>query len=269
MARKKQENQEPQTRVINQIFGTLESENDIESDVAQLGIKGAPEPEPVKKPVKRRFFFAFAVFVIIMALIGCVATVRFVADITGRLLDNTSLKNEFARFIFPVVVNDIPPFESVDDIPNSAKITCSMWNILINKDTTSYENGGMAGLSIPEYDVAASCKEIFGTEASIEHATVGTAEVRFVYDEENHVYSADKEIRYLTYAPRIVDMTENGGTYTLIVGYLPPTVASVAGISGMDASPEKYMVYTINRWEGRDTLMSVRFSDYVPASEEA
>ncbi len=267
MARKKQE--KPQARVINQLFGTLESENDIESDVAGLGENETPQPEEAKKPVKRRFFFAFAVFVIIMALIGCVATVRFVADITGRLLDNTSLKNEFAKFIFPVVVNDIPPFETVNEIPNSAKITCSVWNILINKDTEQYSSSGGRGLTIPEYDVAASCKEIFGTSATIEHATVGTAEVRFIYDEENHVYSAEKQIRYLTYAPRIVDMTENGGTYTLIVGYLPPTVASVAGISGMDASPEKYMVYTINRWEGRDTLISVGFSDYTPESDEA
>ncbi len=265
MARNKQE--KPQARVINQLFGTLESENDIESDVASLGENDEPQPEAVKKPVKRRFFFAFAVFVIIMAFIGCVATVRFVVGITGRLLDNTSLKNEFAKFIFPVVVNDIPPFETVDEIPNSAKITCAVWNILINKDTEQYSGAG-AGLTIPEYDVAASCKEIFGAEATIEHTTVGTAEVRFIYDAENHVYSAEKQIRYLTYAPRIVDMSENGGTYTLIVGYLPPTVASVAGISGMDASPEKYMVYTINRWEGRDTLISVSFSDYTPASED-
>lgn len=251
--------------VIDQLFGSLESEPDIENDIASLGgEEPAPEEVVPEKKHKNGFFFGFAVFIIVMAIVGCVSTVRFVAEFTGSLLDNTSLKNEFAQFIFPVVVNDIAPFESVTEIPNSTKITCGIWNILINKDTSQYEKTGGGVLTIPEYDVTAACKEIFGTNASIEHQTAGTAENRFTYDEDNHVYVASKNTRYLTYSPTIVSMSESGGTYTLIVGYLPPSLASVAGISGMEASPEKYMEYTINRWDNKDTLMSVRFTEYVP-----
>lgn len=251
--------------VIEQLFGSLESEPDIENDIASLGGEEPSEEESIpEKKHKNGFFFGFAVFIIVMAIIGCVSTVRFIANFTGSLLDNTSLKNEFAQFIFPVVVNDIAPFESVTEIPNSTKITCGIWNILINKDTSQYEKTGGGVLTIPEYDVTAACKEIFGSNASIEHQTAGTAENRFTYDEDNHVYIASKNTRYLTYSPTIVSMSESGGTYTLIVGYLPPSLASVAGISGMEASPEKYMEYTINRWDNKDTLMSVRFTEYVP-----
>jgi hypothetical protein len=253
--------------VINHLFGSLESETDIESDIAQLGTEEEPVTVETKKHEKNRFFFVFAVFVIIMAIIGCVSTVRFAADFTANLVDNTSLKNEFAQFIFPVVINDTAPFESVSEMSNSSKITCAVWNILINKDTTAYEGENSQILTIPEYDVLASCKELFGSSVTLEHQTVGTAEVRFTYDEDNHVYSATKNTRYLTYAPKIVEMSESSGTYTLIVGYLPPTVASVAGI-GMEVSPEKYMEYTINHWDGKDTLLSVRFSDYSPETDE-
>ncbi len=253
-------------KVINQLFDTNEEETDIENDIAELGTE-LDDTEAVKPVKKSRFFFMFAVFVIVMAIIGCISTVSFIANLTAQLVDNTSLKNEFARFIFPVVVNDIAPFENVSEIPNTSKITCSVWNIIVNKETEEYE-GESGVLTIPEYNVMASCKELFGSTASIEHETVGTAEMRFTYDEEKHVYTASKNIRYLTYAPYIVDIAESDGNYVLIVGYLPPTVATVTGISGMEAFPEKYMEYTINRWDGKDTLMSVRFSDYTPETTE-
>ena len=270
----KQENQPEKQqgeKVIDQLFGSLEpdSEPDIESDIAELGgAAEAEQSEPVSKK-KRRFFFGFAVFVIIMAIIGLVSSVRFVAGVTANLLDNTSLKNEFAAFIFPVVVNDIAPFEEVDEIPDSSKISCAIWNILLNSDTSEFEKDGSMGLTVPEYNVSASCRELFGSTVSLEHQTVGTAEVRFVYDEETHTYSANKNIRYLTYSPQIISVAEDGDVYTVIVGYLPPAVAAVAGISGLQAQPEKYMEYKISRWDGKDTLMSVRFSDYQPQTEES
>ena len=86
------------------------------------------------------------------------------------------------------------------------------------------------------------------------------------------VFSGIKEIKpgeYLTYSPQIISMTEDGDVYTVIVGYVPPTLAAVAGTGGISALPEKYMEYTISRWDGKDTLMSVRFSNYTPQTEEA
>lgn len=262
------EAEEKGEKVIDQLFGRLDQEPDIESDIAELGGSGDAEETAEEKPKKNRFFFGFAVFIVIMAVIGCISSVRFVGNFMGSLLDNSSLKNEFAQFIFPVVVNDIAPFESVDEIPESSKISCAIWNILLNSDTSAYE-GGNIGLTIPEYDVGASCRQLFGSSITLQHQTVGTAEMRFTYDETNHTYTANKNIRYLTYSPKIISVNGSGDVYTLVVGYLPPTVAAVAGVSGLNAQPEKYMEYTINRFDGKDTLISVRFSDYQPQTGEA
>lgn len=249
--------------VINQLFGKLEDDADIESDIAMLGTDGEESEIAEEPPQRHKFFFVFAIFVLIMAIIGCCSTVGFVCDTAKKIADNTSLKNEFAQFIFPVVINDTAPFESASELPNSAKINCAVWNILINKDISNY---GTTTLTIPEYDVTASCKELFGSNVTIEHQTSGTVETRFTYDESNHVYTTTKNTRYLTYAPSVVNMTESSGIYTLVVGYLPPTIASVAGISGMEVEPEKYLEYTIERSNGKNTLLSVRFSDYSPDS---
>ncbi len=264
----KEKQQENGEKVVNQLFGSLEDEADIEDDIAELGGNEPTDEEVIPEPIKKkRFFFGFAIFVIIMAVIGCISTVRFAASVTGKLLDNTSLKNEFAQFIFPMVVNDIAPFNGIDEIPNTSKITCAIWNILLTKDTVPYEDG-LGGLLIPEYDVMASCKELFGSSVVMEHQSVGTGEVRFTYDEEKHIYSAIKNIRYLTYAPQIVEMAEVDGNYQLIVGYLPPSLATVSGISGTEVSPDKYRLYTISRWDGKNTLLSVEFCDYVPSTDE-
>lgn len=262
-----QKNPEAESRVIDELFGNL-GEPDIESDIAELGGTETEQSEPEKQP-KSRFYFVFAVIVIIMAVIGVISSVRFVAQITSNLLDNTSLKNEFASFIYPVVVNDIAPFEEPDEIPDSSKISCAIWNILLNQDTSEFQKDENNALTIPEYNVSASCRELFGSSVSLNHQTVGTAEVRFTYNEETHTYSASKNIRYLTYSPQIISMTSDGGVYTVIVGYVPPTLAAVAGTSGLTVMPEKYMEYTISRWDGKDTLMSVRFSDYSPQTEES
>ena len=253
--------------MIDELFGNLD-EPDIESDIAELGGSESDQAVSGKQP-RSRFYFVFAVVVIVMAVIGVISSVRFVAQITSNLLDNTSLKNEFARFIYPVVVNDIAPFEEPDEIPDSSKISCAIWNILLNHDTSEFAKDEGNGLTIPEYNELASCRELFGSTVSLNHQTVGNAEVRFTYNEETHTYSANKNIRYLTYSPQIISMTEDGDVYTVIVGYVPPTLAAVAGTGGISALPEKYMEYTISRWDGKDTLMSVRFSDYTPQTEEA
>lgn len=261
---------EPQgEKVIDQLFGRLDQEPDIESNIAELGGNDESDVQTDEKPKRSRFFFGFAIVVVIMAIIGCFSTVRFIANVTGSLLDNTSLKNEFAQFIFPVVVNDIAPFENADEIPDSSKISCAIWNILLNSDTTEFESSSNMGLTIPEYNVSASCRELFGSSVSLEHQTVGSAEMRFTYDEGTHTYSASKNIRYLTYSPKVISMSKSGDVYTVVVGYLPPTVAAVAGVSGLNAQPEKYMEYTISRFDSKDTLLAVRFSDYQPQTEEA
>lgn len=251
--------------VLNELLGEVEDEPDIgiEDDIANLGedpdsdVKTAEFGDD-RDEKKRKAFFAVAVFVIVFAFIGLFASIRFIAKGIGDLADNTALKNEFARFILPVVSNDIAPFENESDIANSSKVSCAIWNIMVNKDTSSYKESPAGGFLVPEYDVTVSCKEIFGTGATIEHRTVGSGDTRFTYDEENHVYTCTRDLRYLNYAPKIVDMKENNGTFVLKVEYMPPSITMVADGLGLTVDADKTLEYTINRWEKKNTLMSVR-----------
>lgn len=251
--------------VINELFGEVEDEPDIEieEDVASLGEDPDNDVKTAdlagdRSEKKRKAFFWVAIFVIVFAFIGLFSSVRFVAKGISDLADNTALKNEFARFLLPVVANDIAPFENESEITNSSKVSCAIWNIMVNKDTSSYKASPAGGFLVPEYDVTVSCKEIFGSGSSLTHQTVGSGDSRFTYDEENHVYNCTKDLRYLNYAPRITDMTENNGTYVLKVEYMPPSITMVADDLGITVEADKTLEYTINRWDKKNTLMSVR-----------
>lgn len=249
--------------VINELLGEVENESDIEieSDVANLGMEqGGDLVDPVaeKYEKKRRFFFGVAVFVIVMALIGLYSSIRFIAKGISELADNKQLKTEFARFLVPVVANDIVPFENESEISNLSKVSCSIWNILVNKDTSGYKPSPSGGIYIPEYDIVVSCKEIFGPNSSVTHQTVGSGDSKFVYDEENHVYRCVKDLRYLNYAPKITAMKKDGNDYILTVDYLPPSITMTVEELGITVNADKTLEYTITRDDKRNTLKSVR-----------
>ncbi|MCI5578259.1 MAG: hypothetical protein MR364_01990 [Oscillospiraceae bacterium] len=270
MSRKKKNNAPVEKRnddVINELLGEIENDPDIEieDDVANLG----EETDDVKiaelseesDPKKSRLFFVVAVFILIMAVIGMVSSVKFVVNGISNLADNTALKNEFARFLLPVVANDIAPFEDESEISNSSKVSCSVWNILVNRDTSAYKQSQVGGISIPEYDVSVSCKELFGSNAELKHQTVGSGDLRFNYDAENHVYTCPKDLRYLNYAPKITDMVQDGDNYVLTVDYLPPSITMVADNLGITVDADKTLEYTVNRKNKKNTLISVRLID--------
>lgn len=255
---RREDKKKPSENVLDELFGELGAQTEIEDDIADLGADEDDGTIVAENPVKHRFFFGFAIFVVIMAIIGMVASVRFVVNGIGSLMDNTSLKEEFTGFILPVVANDIAPFSNEGEISHSAKVGCAVWNILLNKDISGYKKTPDGELLIPEYDVGVSCKELFGSNSEIVHQSTGTADTRFIYSEQNHTYTCTYNMRYLSYAPGIVKMEQNGGVFTLTVEYYPPSISVVSQNIGIQTEPEKTMTYTIWRDNGKNTLMSVK-----------
>ena len=66
-------------------------------------------------------------------------------------------------------------------------------------------------------------------------------------------------MRLLNYAPKITAMSESNGTYVLTVDYIPPSVTMAVEGLGVTVEADKTLEYTINRWDKKNTLMSVRF----------
>ena len=247
--------------IIDELFGEIEEAGDLEADVADLGQESDDDVKIAESPKRQRLMFGFAVFVVIMAIIGLITCIRLAVTGIRGLVDNTSLKNEFTQLILPAVANDISTFRNESEISNSAKINCSVWRILLGKDYGKFSKSQSGEYLIPEYDVGVACKEIFGSSAAITHQSVGYGSARFTYDEDRHVYVCGRELRNLSYAPHIKEMTESGGVYTLTVEYLPPSISLVSDDLGIETDPDKTMIYTITRRDKKNYLTSVAFPD--------
>lgn len=248
-------------KIIDELFGEIEEAGDLETDVADLGQGSDDDVKIAESPKRQRLMFGFAIFVVIMALIGLVTCIKLVVTGIRGLVDNTSLKNEFTQLILPAVANDISTFGSESEISNSAKINCSVWRILLGEDYNKFPKSQEGEYLIPEYNVGAACKELFGSSAAITHQSVGYGSARFVYDEDRHVYICSRDLRNLSYAPHIEQMTEINGVYTLTVEYLPPSISLVSDNLGIETDPDKTMIYTITRRDKKNYLTSVAFPD--------
>lgn len=250
--------------MINELFGEAADVGgetpDIENDVADLGLDGDDDVKVVDEEKRRKFYFGFAVFVVIMAIIGLITCIRLIAGGVKSLVDNTSLKNEFTQFILPAVAVDVSPFETPEDLSNSSMINCSIWQLLLSEGYELYKNPNDESYTIPDVDVGVACKAMFGSDAEIIHQSVGYGEARFSYNSEKHVYYCSRNLRNLNYAPRITEMTDENGVYTLVVEYLPPSISMVAENLGVEIEPEKSMVYTVTRQDKKNILTSVAFS---------
>lgn len=247
--------------IINELFGEIEEAEDLENNVTDLGQDAEDDVKIAESPKRQRLFFGFAVIVVLLAIVGLITCVRLAVTGIHSLVDSTALKNEFTQFILPAVANDISSFGSEAEISNSAKVNCSVWRVLLGKDYDFFPRTESGEYLIPEYDVGVACKELFGSGASVAHQSVGYGNARFVYDESRHVYICGRNLRNLSYAPRISEMTESNGVYTLTVEYLPPSISLVSEDLGIETEPDKTMIFTITRRDRNNVLTSVEFPD--------
>lgn len=204
-----------------------------------------------------RFYLVFAIFIIIMSVIGMISTVRFISGQIESLADQTALKNEIALFIYPVVTVDPPAFASAGEIPESVVIESAIWKIVLTGDTANYEKLYNTYMYVPAVDVEFAARTLFGSEASIVHQTVGSTGNAFSYDGERNTYTVPITPRYTAYSPMITSISNVGELYTVRVDYLPPTALAIEGVR-LDSSTTKTMEFTLSKSKNSMTIHSLR-----------
>ncbi len=227
-------------------------------EVAEAEGEELTEPAEVqteKRPNK--FYLVFAVFIIIMSLIGVYSTVRFVADGVTEIANQTSLKNEIALFVYPVVAVDPPAFTSVEEMPSSVAVESALWRIILTGDTTNYEKLYNTYMYVPAVDVEFNIRSLYGNAVTITHQTVGSASASFTYDAEKNTYLVPISPRYTAYSPVITEISSVGELYTVRVKYMPPTALAVEGIK-LQAGATKEMEYTLSKSKNSMTLHSIK-----------
>ncbi|MBD5105116.1 MAG: hypothetical protein HDT47_09705 [Ruminococcaceae bacterium] len=213
----------------------------------------------------KKTFFAIGLIIIILTVVGLVNTVKFTVSAVQDIANQTSLKNEFAAFLYPVVIIDTPAFDTAENAPPSVVIHAAIWRIILNGNTERYENDG-SYMTISEIDVESSAVALFGYGVTIEHQTVGNGENVFEYNASSRSYNVPMETERITYWPRIRDISSVGELFSLTVEYMAP-VMGMPGEADEEQEAQKLMIYTVSRSATSMTVNSVAYYQPGQANE--
>lgn len=212
---------------------------------------------------RNTFHMAVGVFFIVMAVIGIISTINMASVKISDFLDNTDQKNEFAKFVYPVVICDPPSFDENTRLRNETIISAAIWDIILYEDKSRYSLE-FDYLIVPEVDVEQHALKLFGSGQNLTHTTISSPDISFYYDEEISSYRIPENPKFFTYSPYIEEITKTGNTYTLTVGYVSPTPAWLTLTTDEAPMPEKYVEYVVVKNGDSYTLSAVQPSDKKP-----
>ena len=79
------------------------------------------------------------------------------------LVNNQKEKEYFEQFIYPLVILDPPPFDSISALDQKTILTAGVWNFIINADKTDYVVDEYGTISVPQVDIEVYCNQLFGS----------------------------------------------------------------------------------------------------------
>lgn len=239
----------------------------FDEDISEISemteMEEGDQPSDANSAKSKVFNFIVGVFVIIMSVIGIISTVGFISDKIHSIMDNTEQKNEFAKFIYPVVICDPPTFDQTTKLKNETIISAAIWDIILYEDKSKYTMD-FDYIIVPEVDVEQHAAKLFGSGLNLTHMTIAAADISFYYDEELSSYRIPENPKFFTYSPYIEEIQKSGDSYTLTVGYVSPTPAWLTLTSDDTPLPEKYVDYVVQKKTTGYTIVAIKASDKAP-----
>lgn len=217
-------------------------------DVSEIEELTKPEeiikPKKKKKSLKRAIYFWLGIFVSVMSVIGILFTANFAIDGIHRITDNTDQKNEFARYVYPLVIIDAPTFDEGTKLPVEVMLRAAVWNIIINYDEESQYNDMYGYITVPASDIEVAATNLFGEGIEFSHQTLGDPTLYFDYDPDQNSYIIPISPNNLSYKPIVKDIKKiEDNKYELKVGYYPPVQDWLP--ENKKNIPDKYLRYTL------------------------
>jgi len=247
---------EPEETLKNALYEDYESvSGDSEPDIDEEEF--TEEIVEDKKERPNKFYLVFAIFIIVMSLIGIVSTVQFGVNTVNEIVNQTSLKNEIALFLYPVVTVDPPEFSETNEIPSSIVIESAIWRIILMGENGNYEKLYNTYMYVPAVDVEFAARTLYGSSVKIQHQTVGSTSTAFTYVENSNSYLVPISPRYTAYSPVVTEISSVGELFTVTVEYMPPTALAIEGIK-LQNTTTKTMVYTLSKSKNNMTIHSAK-----------
>jgi hypothetical protein len=173
---------------------------------------------------KNRLAALLGALILLFAAIGLVTTVVLAGKWIVAVAENQNEKDQFSNFIYPLVMQDPPAFESVSKLKPSTILAAGAWNFIINADTSKYEKDEFGFMTVPQSDIEVYATKLFGVGLTFEHQSIGDSEFSFTYNPEDGTYNISDSALFYSYIPRVTEIQRKDDRIHLRVEYLMPSM---------------------------------------------
>lgn len=195
---------------------------------------------------KNKWAFPLGLVVVLFAVIGVVFLILLSVSGIKNLSDNSKKKQNFEKFLLPIVMNDPDPFDDITKANMGQLIDSTIWSLIkqnIETDKYEYDNDK---LLIPKADVEKQFAKLFGKDMKPTHQTVMGSEYQFEYDKAKQGYRIPIFGMETTYTPKVIDVDEKSKTVILTVGYISGSEWKQDERGKMlEPDPSKYVTITL------------------------
>lgn len=226
-------------------------------------INGSAVSHMIKdKPTKEyKQTVLFGAFITIFVIIGFFTSVNAITTVSKDFINATSLKDELLDVVFPMVIVDIPEFETPVNLESSIIISTAIWSFITDtqKDMTKYQQDDLGSIYVPDVDIEIYVRKLYGSDINIVHQTINDSNIQMIYNEQDKLYIIDSNPNFLPYSPRIDEAKRTGSIYTLTVSYILPTVSWSLSSYDQSVQPaDKIMQYRLEKVDENYHYLSVK-----------
>ncbi len=198
------------------------------------------------KTKKNKWAFPLGLVIVLFAVIGIVFLILFGVKGIQNLTNNSKEKQEYEKFLLPIVMNDPDTFDDITQANMSQLLDSTIWSLIKkNVETDKYEYVDDK-LLIPQKDVEKQFEKLFGTDVKPVHQTVDGSEYQFEYDKALQGYKIPIFGMENTYTPDVLDVKEKSSAIVLTVGYISGSEWTQDEQGKMiEPDPSKYVKITL------------------------
>ena len=208
---------------------------------------------------REKWTAVFGLFTTLFVIIGIVSTVVGAVNLTKGIVNSTAQKQEFERYIFPLVIVDVPEFETPQALDNSAIISSAIWAFIIDdNDKSQYAKDDFGGMTVPDVDIEPYIRKLYGNDIKIVHQNAEDTSVQMMYDPESKSYQIETTPKFLPYTPRVDKINRSKDIYTLTVSYVLPDALWNLNPSHDTATVDKVMEYKLQKTKTGYQILSVK-----------
>ena len=241
-------------KILEENPGTIADERSEKTEPDEIDVS-------IKKDsgkLKRRIYAVFGVIFTVLAVIGLVSVIKSGTAHFRSFTAGENKKDSFTDIIYPAVIMDIESFNSPSELSSDQIISAALWSLVMSgSDMDKYEKT-FDVISVPAIDVEAYAAKLFGDSLpELTHATVGSGELKFYYNEETKSYNVPVNPITFTYEPDITSVSKNDSEYIVTVDYIKELPAWMKENQNYGKEVSKTVEFRLNEKDGAYTISSM------------